>query len=315
MAERKLRNRVLRFVFRILFILIIVMLWLSYAPDLEVDELKKKYTNEESEFMSLRGMEVHFCDEGSGPPLLLIHGTAASLHTWEGWTESLKTDFRIIRLDLPGFGLTGPDPEARYQLDEYAQFIQAFMSQLGIEKYSLAGNSLGGGIAWHVAALYPDSVEKLILVDPNGLPKDAPPSMVFRLAKNRITAALLKKFTPRSVIANNLEQVYYRDEKISEDLVTRYQDLTRRAGNRQAFVDRANIKDRPDLKLFSQISCPVLIQWGRHDTWIPASDAELFNAYITNSQVIIYEDAGHVPMEEIPEKSAADVRRFLLEEL
>lgn len=312
MANRKSRKRVPRIVLRIL-VLFLIALWVAYTPDLEVGELKEKYTNEESEFMGLRGMEVHYRDEGSGPPLLLIHGTAASLHTWDGWTKALKSEFRIIRLDLPGFGLTGPDPEARYQLHEYAQFIHAFMSQLGIEKYSLAGNSLGGGIAWHVAALYPESIEKLILVDPNGLPKDEPPSLVFKLAKNRITAALLKKFAPRPVIKNNLKQVYYQDDKISEDLITRYHDLTRRVGNRQAFVDRANIKDRPDLNLFSQITCPTLIQWGRHDTWIPITDAQLFDEYIANSQVVIYEDAGHVPMEEIPEKSAEDARSFLLD--
>jgi len=300
-----------KYLFLSLAIILIGISWWAWAPDIAVEELKIKYANEESEFLPIDGMDVHYRIEGQGDTLLLIHGTAASLHTWDGWTEVLKNDFTIIRLDLPAFGLTGPDPQARYTLLGYAEFIHAFMNKLGIEKYSMAGNSLGGGIAWNVAALYPESIEKMILIDPNGLPKDGPVSSIFQLAQNPITAALLKKLTPRSIIAGNLKEVYHDDTKVSDALVDRYHNMTRRTGNRQAFVDRANTVNEFDKSLFRNIESETLIQWGRHDEWIPLSDAALFNSYIANSQVIIYENAGHVPMEEIPEQTAEDARKFL----
>ena len=312
MKKRKPLKKIIAYLtLALVLILALVTVW-AWAPDLDVETLKARYTNAESEFMALEGMEVHYRIEGRGDTLLLIHGTAASLHTWDDWTEILKSDFTIIRLDLPGFGLTGPDPQARYTLKEYAQFINRFMDKLGAKKYALAGNSLGGGIAWHVAALYPDQISNMILVDPNGLPKDEAVAFVFQLAQNPVSASLLKKLTPRYFIADNMKEVYYDDSKVSASLIDRYHDMTRRAGNRQAFVDRANITDQPDLSLFEQISCPTLIQWGRHDEWITVSDAELFKSYIKNSQVVIYENAGHVPMEEIPETTARDVRNFLL---
>mgnify|MGYP001800526849 CR=1 FL=1 len=259
-------------------------------------------------------MEVHHRNEGQGATLLLLHGTAASLHTWDGWTEALKSDFTIVRLDLPAFGLTGPHPEALYSLDDYASFVNDFANSLGMQRFSIAGNSLGGAIAWHYAAQHPERMEKLILLDPSGLPKDGSISLIFRLAKNPVSAALMKKLTPRSIIVDNLKQVYYDDSKVTNELINRYRDMTRRTGNRQAFVDRANNKGGVDARaLLESILCPTLIQWGRHDTWIPVSDAPIFESYITNSRSIIYDNAGHVPMEEIPEETASDAKKFLLE--
>ena len=306
-----LKKFLLRLLIAIALVIIGLGLW-GYASDLPVEELKTKYGQSPSQYLDIQGMEVHYRIEGQGDTLLLLHGTAASLHTWDGWTDKLKADFTIIRLDLPAFGLTGPDPQKRYTLDGYAHFVNRFMNELGAESFSIAGNSLGGGIAWHYAALYQENTEKLILVDPNGLPKDGPPSFIFQLAENPISAALLKKMTPRSIIHDNLKQVYHEDDKITDALIDRYRDMTRRVGNRQAFVDRANIEDRFDERLFENIKAETLIQWGRHDSWIPVADADLFHQYIQNSQVIIYENAGHVPMEEIPETTARDVRNFLL---
>ncbi len=296
-----------------LLLIAVIGIW-GYASDLSVEELKEKYGQPPSQYLAMNGMEVHYRIEGQGDTLLLLHGTAASLHTWDRWAESLKSDFTIIRLDLPAFGLTGPHPEAKYSLEAYDSFVNDFMNALGAERFSIAGNSLGGAIAWHYAAQHPERMEKLILLDPSGLPKDGSTSLIFRLAKNPVSAALLKKLTPRSIIADNLKQVYHDDSKVTDELINRYRDMTRRTGNRQAFVDRANNTGGVDARaLLESIQCPTLIQWGRHDTWIPVSDAALFESYIANSRSIIYENAGHVPMEEIPKETAADVRKFLLE--
>ena len=168
-----------------LALLVGVVFLSSYEPDLPFAELVAKYTNDESEFVDVAGMRVHYRDEGSGDvPLILLHGTGASLHTWDGWTPVLVHDFRIIRLDLPGFGLTGPAPDSDYTVQAYVEYLAAFADALGIERFHLAGNSLGGQIAWNFATRYPDRVMKLVLIDSAGYPKEAAPSAstVIRLA-------------------------------------------------------------------------------------------------------------------------------------
>ena len=309
--KRKIKKN-LGYILLLLLLLLLAGSWWAYAPDIPVEELKEKYADSPSSFIEVQGMPVHYRIEGRGMPLVLLHGTAASLHTWDGWTEQLDEDFAIIRLDLPGFGLTGPHPEAAYRVDDYALFLDEFMQRLGIDYFSLAGNSLGGGIAWNYAAKYPDKVDRLILIDPLGIPSDKQPAFIFTLARMSLTAAALKHLTPKEVIAGNLKEVYHDDSKISDSLIERYYLMTRRAGNRQAFVDRANTDNPSDTTLLKQINSPTLILWGEHDEWIPVSDGAIFERLLPNAELIIYPNAGHVPMEEIPEQTAADAKAFLL---
>ena len=142
--------------FSVIALLVLVLGYaaLNYHADIAVDDLKAKYTNTESEFMDLDGMKVHYRDEGNPSdsiPLVLIHGTSSSLHTWDAWVQDLLPSHRIIRLDMPAFGLTGPNPQQDYSLDYYAHFLHEFLGKLSVKHIYLAGNSLGGSIAWHYA--------------------------------------------------------------------------------------------------------------------------------------------------------------------
>ena len=295
---------------------IIFMSWWAYTPDIPLDQLKEKYLIPSSKFIKVQDMDVHYSIEGEGPILLLIHGTASSLHTWDGWTEQMKDSLTIVRMDLPAFGLTGAHPNRDYSLEAYVSFVDTFISALDIlekdEKFLIAGNSLGGAIAWNYAATYPDRVEKLILIDASGAPRNQAAPLIFKLARTPVISGILKNITPRSIIQSNLEEVYIDDSKITESLIDRYYELALRPGNRDAFIDRARLILAVSTELLSNISCPVLIQWGEADEWIPVSDAEYFNERLANSRVIIYPDAGHVPMEEIPEQTAQDALTFLL---
>ena len=155
-----------------LVLLVIVVgagLW-GYEADVPLATLKQKYGQQPSQYVVVDSMQVHYRVEGQGPPLLLLHGTAASLHTWDGWTEQLKAHFQVIRVDLPAFGLTGPSPKADYSLKAYSNFVLHFTQALGLEPHHVAGNSLGGAIAWHYALDHPKRVNKLILVDASGYP-------------------------------------------------------------------------------------------------------------------------------------------------
>lgn len=281
--------------------------------DIGVEELQAKYANAASRFIMLHGMRVHYRDEGAGPTLVLLHGTASSLHTWEGWASALQNDFRIVRMDLPGFGLTGPNATHDYSLPQYVDFLAAFADSLKLERFHLAGNSLGGEIAWHFALAQPARVESMILLDAAGYPITRVP-FAFTLARNPLTRFFTRWITPRSLVQKSLLDVYGDDGKVTEALVQRYYELTCRAGNRAAFIARARAFHVVEFERIKQILTPTLIQWGAQDEWIPVADAQRFVADIPNSELIIYEDAGHVPMEEIPEQTAHDAKNFMLRE-
>jgi len=255
-------------------------------------------------------MDVHYVAEGKGDTLLLIHGTSSSLQTWDGWSDELKDDFTLVRLDLPGFGLTGPHPNHRYRIRDYVDVLYEFTDSLQLDEFTIVGNSLGGTIAWHYALRYPEQLTKMILIAPGGYPTDSEASLVFKLARNSLTASLLRHVTPRRFIRNNLKEVYYSDSLITEQLIDRYYELVLREGNREAFVHRANVQDTSRHDELSSISVPTLIQWGRYDKWISVALADSFSAHIPASEIIIYE-SGHVPMEENPQETVRHAKDFL----
>jgi len=306
----KIMRKILFYLFAILFLAITLATVSFYQKDKPIEELKAKYAKYPSRFIRIDGMDVHYRMEGRGKDLLLIHGMAASLHTWDGWTKELKNHFRVIRLDMPGFGLTGPNPTRDYSLQKDTEFLRHFVQKLGLKKIHIAGNSLGGGIAWQYTLLYPESVDKLILVDSIGFPIETK-VFTLHLAKNPLVKYIYPHFSSRHLITRSLHQVYHQDHKISEDLIDRYYDLSLRPGNRSALIDRMSHLRRYDPSSYSGINSETLILWGRQDRWIPVEHAYKFQRALKKSRLIIYPDAGHVPMEEIPEQSVKDVLDFL----
>lgn len=288
-----------------------VLLLSQLRFDIPVSEVEARYKLKESKFMEIGGMRVHYTDEGKGEVVLLVHGTAASLHTWQAWVDVLKKDFRVIRMDLPAFGLTGPAPDRNYSIDSYVKFLRQFLAELKIRQISIAGNSLGGQIAWHYTAAYPDDVNKLILIDSAGLPRTKAIPLPIRLARMPVVRSVARYISPRFLVRNSLKEVYFDRGKVTEELVDRYHTMALREGNRQAFVDRAmQIEDDPGQGL-ERIKVPTLILWGRYDQWIPVEQAENFRKRLPWSQVVIYENAGHVPHEETPQQTLADTVKFL----
>lgn len=292
--------------------LIVIAAMVLFRGDLATDYLEQKYTDNQSKFIEVEGVRTHYKIEGQGPYLVLIHGTAASLHTWDAWTELLAEEFTIVRLDIPAFGLTGATKERDYSIEFYSKFLDSFVNQLGIEKFSIAGNSLGGSIAWYYSTQHTDKVERLILIDAGGIPGRALPP-IFTIAQNALGGYLLTKTSSRWFIQKNMEQVYFDDNKVTESLIDRYWELGLREGARQAFVDRARMPLQVHDHLLYDLQIPTLVMWGRDDQWIPVDNAYEFDRRLPNSQLLIYDNAGHVPMEEIPLQTANDARDFLLQ--
>jgi pimeloyl-ACP methyl ester carboxylesterase len=254
---------------------------------------------------------VHYRVIGTGKPLVLLHGTGASLHTWEQFAENLKDSFQLISLDLPAFGLTGGRADHDYSMKMYTSFLKKFTEKLNLSTFDLAGNSLGGRIAWEFAATFPDQVRRLVLIDAAGYPTGKPMPQVFRLARNPLIEPILRHITPRFFIKKNLVEVYDNDALISDALVDRMFEMALREGNRQAFIDRANLPLDNGSERVKTIRNSTLIIWGETDAWIPVSCAELFHKDLKNNQLSILKNCGHLPMEERAVETAGLVRAFL----
>ena len=302
-----------------LLVIVILMIFITVFfgyKDISLEVLKKKYATAPSSFINVDGMDVHYRDEGQSMdsiPIVLIHGTGASLHTFNDWATLLSKDHRVVRMDLPAYGLTGPFPHRDYSIENYVIFISHFLKELGIEKCVLAGNSLGGGIAWNFTVKYPEKIEKLILIDASGYPSEAKSLPVaFRIAQTPVIKNIFTFITPRFVAKSSIENVYANKTKITDDIVDRYFELTLREGNRQAFVDRLSIsQDTNSYKKIKTIKQKTLVLWGEEDNLIPPKMAHRFHDDLPNDTLVILKDIGHVPMEEDPSLSLKPVLDFL----
>lgn len=291
---------------------------LSWAPDRPVETLTARWAPPPSQFVPLQGMQVHLRDEGprtDPQPIVLLHGTSASLHTWNGWADALKGQRRVIRMDLPGFGLTGPMPDGDYRLTRYVNFVIALLDQLGVQQAVLAGNSFGGNLAWKVAVDHPQRVSKLVLVDAAGYPFD-PASMPigFKIAQIPALRPMMEHTLPRSMIEASVRNVYGDPSKVTPELVDRYQELTLRAGNRGALVERFRQSPSGEFtEQIKQVRQPTLILWGGQDRLIPPDNALHFQRDIAGSRLVMFDALGHVPHEEDPAQTVAAVKAFLAE--
>ncbi|MEM9688306.1 MAG: alpha/beta fold hydrolase [Pseudomonadota bacterium] len=287
-----------------------------WQPDVAVDELADKWAGEPSRFLPVQGMNVHVRDEGpvdSGTTIALIHGTASSLHTWDGWADVLSENHRVVRFDLPGFGLTGPHPADDYSIEAYVEFVVASLDALLADRVVLVGNSLGGHIAWATAVLHPDRIERLVLVDSSGYPPESTSVPIgFRIARTPLLRDLMNNVLPRFIVRSSVENVFGDPSLVTEELIDRYYDLSSRAGNRQALGKRMQqFNSTAFIDRLDEIRQPTLILWGKQDRLIPFSGAERFLADIDDATLVAWEHLGHVPHEEAPAETVAALQTFL----
>ena len=295
---------------------LVIYVYLNIALDKSVEELSQRWGQEPSQFLNIAGMNIHLRDEGpktDNVPIVLIHGTSASLHTWNGWVDALKENRRVIRFDLPAFGLTGPDPKNNYRIERYAKVVIAVLDELKVKKVVLGGNSLGGHVSWATAVLHPNRVSKLILVDSSGYtfqPRSVP--LAFQLAQHPLTSLLLKDVLPKSLVAVSVKNVYGNPDLVTDELVNRYYDLSLREGNRNALKARFEQMSPGFLvDKLKTINVPTLIIWGGKDRLILPKFGKQFNQDIANSQLVVFKDLGHVPHEEDPQATVLAVKLFL----
>jgi pimeloyl-ACP methyl ester carboxylesterase len=291
--------------------------WYASTPSIPRSVLEKKYANGDSQFIVLPdGARAHFRDQGprNAQVLLLIHGSNASLFTWEPWVSRLDNTFRVVSVDMPGHGLTGAVPNGDYSQEGMVKFTDEFAAKIGLAKFAIGGNSMGGGIAARYAEEHPERVTHLILVDAGGMPSkqgDHVP-LAFRLARIPVVNNLLLYITPRSIVKEGLNDAFVHKKLISDWMIDRYWDFARMEGTREATLKRFEIPWDSSIKdHIGDIKAPTLILWGADDQLIPVEAAHEYHDAIKGSKLIVYPDAGHVLQEDLPDQSAADVRAFL----
>ncbi|WP_296619591.1 alpha/beta hydrolase [Marivirga sp.] len=299
--------------------ILLILLLSFYKTDIPASENHEKYFTDESQYIELDSNKIHIRKMGKGFPVLLIHGSFSSLHTWEVWQKQFANDFTTISVDLPGHGLTGPNPQGKYDTDYYASLLWRLVEKLNYDTISVAGNSMGGQVAYKMALQNPGKVKKLILINSSGARlaadttdfKDQNTFSVFSIINHPVFSKLMTSITPKFLFEMSLEQVYYDKSKITDQKIQLYYDLMLHEGNREATLKRFKQRAPSEFESLKYLQCPSLIIWGKHDSWIPVSHAHRFDSILPHSTLRIYEDAGHVPMEEIPLKTAEDALKFL----
>jgi len=303
------------------FVTVLIVAFLALrTPDTDREEMIAKYGGPGAMFADgAGGLRVHWRDEGCNdcPAIVLLHGSNASLHTFERMIAELGGEFRIITYDQPGHGLTGPHPRDDYSAAGMFEALNAVANAARIDRFYLGGNSMGGWVAWRYALAYPERVEGLILIDAAGMPLrdgETPPplNLGFRLLRNPMLRPLMSQITPRSLVEKSLKDTVADPAIVDDTMVDRYWELLRFPGNRRASAIRASAdREQGMADRLPEITAPALVLWGAQDNLIRASAAITFDERLPNADVVVLDNVGHIPMEEAPAATANAIRRFL----
>ena len=305
----------------ILFVVLAVG-WLAMKRDnIPYTTLESAYANNASEFMTLEdGLKVHYRDEGliDGPTLILVHGFSASLHTWEAWVKDLKKDHRVISLDLPAHGLTRAPENYPVGIEQFVKVVDEVSDYLQAGKFTLVGSSMGGNTAWEFALAHPEKLEGLVLVGASGWPESEEDAenepFVFKLLANPTARWLMKDLDMTSLIRGGLRDSFVDQNFVTDEMVARYASLSRAPGHRAAIlrmISDPNGRRMASETLMAKIYPPTLVLHGDQDNLVPVEGGQKFAAFIPEAEIIVYESVGHLPQEEVADRSLSDLRAFL----
>ena len=283
-----------------------------WAPDLGFGELQKRYSSTSNNVVNVDGLRIHYKDTGpqDAPVLLFLHGFGSSLQTWDVWAVTLEQKYRVIRLDLPGFGLTGPSPSNDYSELNDVNTLTQFVDKLGVSELSVIGHSMGGKIAWTFAAAHPDRVKALVLMAPDGFPQ--PEAIGTKPYAMPAIMGLMKYCLPRYFVRKSIEPAFANESALDDKMVSRYHDMLRAPGVRAAILERGNQTIYTDpVPRLKKIKAPTLLLWGEEDKMIPSSNATSYAGVLAQSQTVFIPKLGHLLHEEQADIGLAQLAEFL----
>ena len=320
-------KKILKYLTLSFFILLVIAVYSGTYLDIPRDKLEAKYASGASKFLDLKnGSRIHYRDEGDlyKPAIILLHGFNGSLFNFERMVPLLSKEFRLISIDLPGFGLTGAVPSMDYSTQNSILVINELTSYLGMEKFSIAGNSMGGGIAWRYALENPEKTQSLVLLASSGIysseerlqieesERESP--LVWKLMRSNFVSYFLSLYTPKFFATQGLKTSVYDSNLATEEIANQFHELTLMQGSREAILSRFSKQNYNDEKpdILKKIQAPTLIIHGREDNIISFKSSINLDKYIQNSQLVIYPKIGHLPMYETPARVADDIKKFFL---
>jgi len=299
---------------------ILIAGWLALRrADIPYHTLEAAYMLPDSQFMTLdEGLKIHYTDTGSRDrsALVLIHGFSSSLHSWDAWRADLETDYRVITFDLPGHGLSRAEAAELANIGRFSEIIHEVTRRLGIERFTLAGHSMGGHTALQYALTHPDVLEGLILVDASGWPETeeerGSEALIFSLLRHRLARTLIRDLDMTFLARGGLRDSYTDQTFVTDALIERYVSMSRAPGHRDTLLAIGSER-QTDLTAaeLAELDLPALILWGRDDKLTPVTQGEAFAEAMSDARLVIYEGVGHMPQEEAAEETIAEVRTFM----
>jgi pimeloyl-ACP methyl ester carboxylesterase len=280
--------------------------------DIPAEMLEAKYTTPASRFLNMDGVRVHYRDEGSGPPLVLIHANFASLLSWDDAVESLKNTHRVLRFDMTGHGLTGPDPSGDYSLERTVELTSRFVDALQLGRFSIGGTSLGGTVALHYTAAHPERVERLVLLSPGSLEGRSMQRTGRTVPK---AADILKYIAPRALDEFMLTSRFGDPSRVTDKLIDQWYEMWMREGQRTAILARLRSYSSADIvNVTAAVRVPTLILWGEKNPQAPVEQAAELRQMLGNAPsvtIITYPGIGHMAAEEAGPAIAKDIQTWL----
>ena len=276
-------------------------------------QLQERYAQRGSRYMTIKGVEVHYMDEGSGPVILMIHGSSSTLKTYDRVAKALKSRYRVIRYDIPPSGLSGPVPDSVLKDLQPAEVPEILLTRLGVKSATVVGVSSGGTTAWFLAARRPDLVERLVL-------SNAPSSLVREEGVKRSPRLYAEMDLARK---DRIKRRAYWDaffdfytgepERMTPAMRDEYYDMNRRIEENPSELV-AKVEDQAVARATAaKVTVPVLLAWGGRDPLLRPESADNLASYLKNAKVskLMMPDVSHYPPLEAPERFAAIVAAYI----
>jgi len=286
-------------------------------PYLSIEQLRQRYADTASRFLTIKGVEVHYKDEGprGAPVLYLVHGSVSTLRTWDVVTAQLKSRYRIIRFDVPGYGLSGRISDEAARNVQPVEIAEGLLDALGVRKVTFVGVSSGGTMGMYLAARRPDLVERLIL---SNTPSDPVDTSHLVMPKAFLDAQARAKandgFQDRDFWEQYLSFFAGAPGRIPEKIRAEYYDFNRRTPEAHPVALVARIGDGKQAAIdMARIKAPTFLIWGGADPLLPESAADALARYVKNAQIsrVIMPDVGHYPPLEVGDRFARLIAAYV----
>ncbi len=269
------------------------------------------YVAADSRFTVIDGLRLHYKDTGQGPAVLLWHGNFGSLDFYDGWVRQLSGRYRLIRFDINGYGLSGPDEKVDFTIERRLAIARTLLEQLGVERYFVVGTSFAAPMAYRDAAERPQRVLGLMLANAGGLPR-APGREINQPLPNPVRQWLRERYRSRSFWRDMTHGLHYNDSVVTPELEERFflmNNMRGRSSDNAIGLEQFNIGDAPGF--LARVTQPTLVLWAG-GSFLPQSEADRYQAYLTGApvRVVRIEKLGHMFAEDDPVLTAGIFDRF-----